>query len=104
MRRKNVDTTQLEAEFKVLVDSVGEEIEAKLKQAKKLVKEAAKLSQEHGVPFYSPVSILGECYVPNTFRQRFGALKPEDVADLTSVPEEELKSVYVDGWNHSQVC
>lgn len=80
--KTKVDTAQLvpkelaslETEFKALVDSIGAEIEGKLLQAKKLVREACKLSTEHGIPFYSPVSILGENFVPPSFKEKFNAL------------------------------
>jgi hypothetical protein len=103
--KTKVDKTQLEAEFKALVDSVGIEIEQKLQQAKLLVKQACKLSAEHGIPFYSPVSILGENFVPPSFKQKFNALNKEDIAELTGVPAEELEQErYSEGWNHSSVC
>ena len=103
-RKKKVDPAELELEFKALVESVGEEIEAKLKQAKALVREAEKLSDKYGIPFFSSVSILGENYIPESFQQKFRALKPEDVADITGVPAEEIAQSYSTGWNHSAVC
>lgn len=92
----------MEQEFKTLVDSIGEEIEAKLQQAHKLVKEACALADQHGVPFYSPVSTLGQNYVPELFGAKFSSLSKADITDLTSVPEDALFSPY--GWNTSGVC
>lgn len=93
---------ELEAEFKQLLDSVGAEIEAKLKQATILLREACELSVKHGIPFYAPISILGQCFVPPSFEDKFNRLDYNDVADLTGVPTDELQSAY--GWKHSDVC
>lgn len=94
--------SELEAEFKQVVDSVGEEIHAKLKQAAKLLREACDLSIQHGIPFYAPVSVLGQCFVPPSFEEKYERLDYNDVADLTGVPTDELQSAY--GWKHSDVC
>ena len=103
--KPKVDVIKLEKEFQDLIDSVGTEIEGKLEQAKLLLKEAVKLSEENGVPFYSPVSILGETYIPSSFVDKFKALNVDSIAELTGIPAEDLEqNRYGRGWNHSQVC
>lgn len=95
------DTSQLEKEFKALVKSVGNEINAKVKQAEQLLTEACNLADKHGIPFDSGISHLGQVYVPESFKTRFGTLDKEDAAELLGVYEDDLD--HSRGWRHSQV-
>ncbi len=96
------DTSQLEEQFRQLMDSVGETIKDKVRQAQRLVLEAVQLADEHGIPFFGLVSELGQPYVPYSFADRWSDLDHNFVADLTEVSSSDLGSA--NGWNNSQVC
>jgi hypothetical protein len=92
---------QLELEFKALVDTVGQEIKAKVEMAERLLQEAVELADRHGIPFYPSISELGQPYVPPAFKERFGSLDKEAVAELVDMSEYNLGHV---GWRRSQLC
>ena len=93
---------QLEQQFETMADSVGAEIQTKLQQAEKLLNEACELADEHGIPFYTNVSLLGQPYVPEAFQSKWRDLDRDFVANITEVASYDLGSAY--GWAHSQVC
>lgn len=105
MMDENEDTknTELENEFKKLIETVGKQIAAKVAEADRLMDEAIELADEHGIPFYSSgISQLGQAYVPNSFTEKFSELDRTLVEELTDVSEYTLDEAY--GWQHSQVC
>jgi hypothetical protein len=92
----------LEKEFKDLNDTIGKEIDNKINEASKLLREAVELANKHGLPFYAYVSELGQPYVPESFEEKWSDLNKEDVEELTGVSSYDLESAY--GWKHSDVC
>lgn len=93
---------KLEKEFEDLATSVGLEIQDKITQAEKLLNEACALADEHGIPFFTSVSLLGQPYVPEKFETKWCDLDRDFVTDLTEVMSNDLGSAY--GWQTSQVC
>jgi hypothetical protein len=93
---------RLEREFEALADAVGAEIQAKLTEAERLLNEACALADEHGLPFHTNVSLLGQPYVPEAFETKWRDLDRDFVANITEVAPYDLSSAY--GWQHSQVC
>jgi len=93
---------ELETEFKSLMETVGKEIDHKVNEASRLLREAVELADKHGIPFYAYVSELGQPYVPQSFEDKWESLDKEDVEELTGVPSYDLESAY--GWKHSDVC
>lgn len=96
-------TQELEEEFKNLVDTVGKEIEDKLKQASKTLQEACELSDKYGIPFSSPVSGIYQNYVPSTLNEKFGELGNEKLAELSGLFKYDLEDCGY-GWQHSEIC
>jgi hypothetical protein len=94
--------SQLEKEFEKLIDTVGEQIAAHVATAVQSLKAATDLADQYGIPFFTNVSELGQPYIPDSFRNKWGTLDKEFVANLTEVGSYELNSSY--GWQHSQVC
>jgi len=99
---ENKDISKLEAEFERLADSVGETIKNKIMEAQKLLGEACALSDQHGIPFWTNISELGQPYVPYSFRDMWGELDYEFVTNVTEVLEEDLYNSR--GWNTSSIC
>lgn len=97
-----VSDGKLESEFESLLSEIGDQIQDKVRQAEKLLKEACELADEHGVPFFTNVSLLGQPYVPESFETKWQDLDRDFVANLTEVASYDLGSAY--GWQHSQVC
>jgi hypothetical protein len=95
-------SSKLEADFKQLMDTVGEEIFQRVRLAEENLRAAVELSDKHGIPFFSNVSELGQAYVPNSFSNKWKKLSKELVRDLTEVFPDDLKNG--DGWSHSQIC
>jgi hypothetical protein len=94
--------SELEREFKVLQQTIGKEIEGKLETAAKLIKEACDIADEHGYPFYSSVSVLGQEYIPSSFKNRFEGMSPETIENLVGISAYDIE--YAHGWKHSAVC
>lgn len=94
------ENNELEQEFEKVVNSVKNEIEGKLAHAQKYIREAVRLSEEHGVPFSTGVSEIGNTYTPRSFtKSKFATLDCEFVDSVTGVYETEYC-----GWQHSAVC
>lgn len=92
---------QLEREFRQIVDTVRPQIEEKIEEARKLLQEACKLSEQYGIPFYADgASDISQSYLPNSFKEKYDDLSPELVRDLTDVWPSEKRF----GWEHSEIC
>jgi hypothetical protein len=94
--------SKLEAEFEALISSIGEEIQAKVKEAEKLLTEACALAEQYGIPFFTNASLLGQPYVPKTFEIKWHNLDRDFVTNMTEVPIDDLGSTC--GWTSSQIC
>jgi len=92
----------LELEFLELVETTGKEIQDKLVEATKLLREATELSRKSGLPFRSNISEAGQAYVPSTYPEKFAKLDKDKVADLLEIGTYTLENA--DGWEHSQIC
>jgi hypothetical protein len=92
--------SELEAEFRALMGTVGREIYDKVEAASKLLDEAEELANKHGVPFYGQVSPLGQAYIPRSFQERFAGLKPEIAEEIAHM---EIDG-YGNGWERSALC
>lgn len=92
------DYSELEKTFAKVANDIIPQIEEKLAAAMKLLGEAEELSEEHGVPFYSNISPLGQSFRPESFAEKFSEVDSDVVYDLTESYGE------YDGWQHSAVC
>jgi len=92
--------SNLEEEFKALVESVGKEIDKKVQESAEALNEACRLAEQHGIPFYSSVSHISQNYVPNSFPDKFGHIDPDFVQAVTEV----YNTADASGWEHSAVC
>lgn len=95
---------QLEKEFKALLGSVGKEIENKVNQAEKLMKEACELADRYGIPFSSNIiDTMNGWYIPETFQERFATLDKDVAMELTDISSYRLQN-HGGGWTHSNIC
>lgn len=97
-----VDVTELsglELEFKKVVENHQSEIDEKLKEAADALDKAVELSEKYGIPFYSRVSPLGQCFYPDSFGDKFSDVSRDLVQELC-----ETYSEYENSWDHSAVC
>lgn len=89
----------LEDDFKKALEDNVILINAKLSQASALLDEALTISEEHGIPFYSSISHLGQQYTPASFKKLWGELD-DQVLENNDIYIDE----YANGWAHSAVC
>src|ERR1700692_4068533 len=95
---------ELEKEFIHLMDSVGKQIDAKVKIAEQAMKEAVELSKKFGIPFTSRVSSIANNYISESFREKkFSEINRKKVVDLIEVNSYSLNKIY-GGWEHSKIC
>lgn len=94
----------LDAMFEGLVETIGKDIQEKINAAQKLMQEAESLADQHGIPFYSAYSGLGQAYVPSSFYTKFKGIDLELAAEITNVGSWDLDNEYSDGWQHSAIC
>lgn len=97
---KDVES-ELEQEFRKLVDNKFNLINAKLNQANQLIDEAISISEEYGIPFSSSLSQVGQSYYPNSFRKKFPDLDIDFVSEVTGSYHNDPE---YGGWEHSAVC
>jgi hypothetical protein len=102
LRMPTKNNSKLEQEFTELVDTFGEQILAHCKDAARSLKAACDLADQHGIPFFTNVSLLGQPYVPETFKSKWGQLDKDFVTNLTDLTTNDLGYAY--GWATSQVC
>lgn len=67
----------LEDEFLKVATVAQKEIEEKLNEASKLIREAETIAEKHGVPFASLVSPVRNQYIPISFEKKFGGIDRE---------------------------
>lgn len=94
------DNSELEKEFRALVEEKQMLITAKLNAANQLIEEAIAISEESGVPFDGSVSQISQSYYPMSFRKKFSDLDKDVVENITGT-YSEYDHV---GWAHSSVC
>jgi hypothetical protein len=100
---EDAEQSELASEFETLCADVHEQIEAKMKVARKAVKEAVAIAEKHGVPFRADVSPLGNSYLPQSFHEsKFAELDQEVVCEIADVWGDYLFEC--GGWQHSAVC
>ncbi len=93
----------LEKDFRDAFNNVHADIEAKVNEASKLMKEAEELSKQSGVPFRPSKEVGGFAlsYMPASFQEKFGD------TELVSQLAQELTGAYggsYEGWQTSQTC
>ena len=94
----DVRDSELEREFRNKVPLIMPLIDAKLAEASKALSEAELIAEEHGIPFSSSVSFLGQGYRPESFDAKYGEVSRDIVTALTDAHNEYA------GWEHSAVC
>lgn len=103
MKVEDTKLTELEQEFKELVEDNLSKIEEKVAIAARALREAVELSEKFGVPFHSSVSFLDQPYVPSSFNQKFTQLGEEKFDKMCTVGLWQIEDVGC-GWQHSDVC
>lgn len=96
----DVEDTPLEREFRIKANEVLSEIHRKCSEATRLLSEAVKLSEEHGIPFRPEISFLGQSYFPNSFEEKYKGVDMDLVYSITDASSEYGYG----GWEHSDVC
>lgn len=96
----DLEDSELEREFRNKANEVLYEIRKKCAASAKLLEEAVKLSEEHGIPFNSEVSFLGQSYFPNSFEEKYKGVDMDLVYSITDASSEYGYG----GWEHSDVC
>jgi len=99
MNAEKENQSELEQEFRGLVERHSQEIEEKLNDANTAMKEAMTLSEKYGIPFPANISQISQSYTPKSFITKFGQLDRELIEELSGA---ELNGYY--GWEHSDVC
>ena len=95
------EDSELEREFRLKANEVLLKIREKCAASAALLSEAVALSEEHGIPFNSEVSFLGQSYFPNSFKEKYkGELDSDLVYSITDASSEYGYG----GWEHSDVC
>jgi predicted DNA-binding WGR domain protein len=110
---KEQSQKDLEKEFTDLQETVGKQIQKGfdayhtelskvISLREKTRKEAIALAEKHGLPF--PVELddaRGQengCYIPSTFKSKFGKLDQEFVADIVEISSYYINDYDGDGW------
>jgi len=96
----DTEDSPLEREFRTKAGEVLSEIYRKVSASAKLLEEAVKLSEEHGIPFSSSVSFLGQSYFPTSFESKYPDVSSDIVYAITEASSEYGGA----GWEHSDVC
>ena len=93
--------SEIEREFRIMANQVIDEIQEKVAVAAAYLHEATELSEKHGIPFYSDISIVRQPYIPTTFSTKHGDIDHEIVEAITG---SNIGYDHNRGWQHSQVC
>ena len=89
-------------QFEQTFNSVHDQIQAKMAEASKLISEATKLAEEHGIPFRpNRGTPFRMSYIPDSFEEKFPEVKDgDDWQDLTNAHGGWDYT----GWQQSQTC
>jgi len=91
----------LESEFQKVYEDNIILIRAKVAQASKILNEAISIAEEHGIPFDSNISEIGQQYTPESFHKKWNSLDDEKLAELGLYI---YVSEYNTGWENSAIC
>ncbi len=91
----------IEEEFKAVLEAHRGEIDVQLEKASKSLRKACAIADKYGIPFYSNISFISQCYQPESFDVIRQGLESEDV-DIYDILEDGWGEC--DGWQHSAVC
>lgn len=92
--------SELERQFRVQAFNTKKLIAEKISAAAALLSEAEVLSEEHGIPFSSPISHLSQSYYPFSYEEKYPSLDKRLVENITGAQSEYGCT----GWEHSQIC
>ncbi len=106
----------IEDDFKVVYADALARLQAKNKEAIKVIEELEAICEETGIPYDASVSPVSQVYRPNTFEEKWGKLNDETV-DVVSkwdgktyketlwenLTDEASQGEYK-GWQHSMAC
>lgn len=92
----------LEKEYEDLCKKVSPQIQEKLAAAAKLISEATKLSEEHGIPFRPAVDIMwcNPSYIPSSLAEKHPDLEEDFISDVAGA----WGGGDYPGWQQSQTC
>jgi hypothetical protein len=80
------EDSELERQFRVLNNTASIEIESKLDEARKALRDATDISEKYGVPFGTSISFIYNEYIPNSFNK--GDLDQEFINSVTDTYNE----------------
>lgn len=80
--------SELERQFRLESRKIMIKIDKKLDAARKALREAVDLSEEHGIPFNSSISFLSQSYTPSSLSSIYSDLDKEFVTELTGAYNE----------------
>lgn len=92
------EDSELEHQFRTTANEIMNKINEKLALASKYLGEAEALADEHGIPFSSNISPLGQSYSPESFETKWEGIDKEMMQEVTGTYNE------YSGWEHSAVC
>lgn len=92
---------ELEQDFSDLYEKISPQIQEKMTAAAKLIDEAQKLSEEHGIPFRPETHIMWcrPSYIPRSLKEKFPELDSDFISDATDAWGGRYP-----GWQYSQTC
>lgn len=96
------EDTELERQFRTQAALITKQINEKLSLASKYLDEAEAIAEEHGIPFTSGVSPLGQSYLTKSFPEKWAGVSQEVMREVTEAYSEYIDSYY--GWVHSAIC
>jgi hypothetical protein len=98
---KTPEQSALEKEFETAHETAITLIRVELAKAREALSAAVKIAEEHGVPFRSGISPLGQGYIPKSFKKKFPGIDENFVSEVAEVYDGD--GLYA-GWQHSAVC
>jgi hypothetical protein len=100
---KTPERSALEEQFEATYDAAITSIRVEVAKAREALSAAVKIAEEHGVPFRSGISPLGQGYIPKSFEKKFPGIDENFVSEVADVYDRYGDGLYA-GWQHSAVC
>lgn len=91
--------SELERDFRKSAQLILLEIRKHIDNASKSISLAEKISEEHGIPFSSSASPLGQDYIPESLATKYPDISCDVIESVTGVSPYDYS-----GWRHSSVC
>lgn len=96
--------SNIEKQFEEAVRIARKKIDKHLQKAMDELKEAEKISEEMGIPFFSQLSPIAQSFTPESFADKWADKLGFDRIDWASeIIGANIEDEYP-GWQHSDVC